>query len=49
MIADPLWSCVMLLCGLLQYLVIPQFQQLTPVNQSNTQTYSGDDHTTANN
>jgi len=22
-IADPLWSCVMLLCGLLRYLVIP--------------------------
>ena len=23
MIADPLWSCVMLLCGPLRYLVIP--------------------------
>ena len=32
MIADPLWSCVMLLCGPLRYLVIPSVLRRMAVN-----------------
>jgi len=42
MIADPLWSCVMLLCGPLRYLVIPRgLAYLENISDSCHVLYSG--------